>query len=250
MSIRIATISVTVGLILGATLFGASQSEAESVFSSSQTSAQTQTDLNLVKQQLMVVGVKELTEIVVHADIYTQSLDQDDIKIKLSLTRKGDKAYLLSEIHSEHFLGESPFIDLLVKVPSTLALNIKDGSGSIQVDDVSAAIELTDGSGSIVMNNIGTLALVDGSGSIIITKATGAITLQDGSGSIQINNVIGDVTIDDGSGSIKVNQVQGIVAIKDGSGGIEVANTNGLTISNSGSGSVDYHDIDGPLTLN
>jgi hypothetical protein len=287
MSIRIATISVTVGLILGATLFGASQSEAESVFSSSQTSAQTQTDLNLVKQQLTldagsltelvantgagkltVVGVKELTEIVVHADIYTQSLDQDDIEIKLSLTRKGDKAYLLSQIHSEHFLGESPFIDLLVKVPSTLALNIKDGSGSIQVDDVSADIELTDGSGSIVMNHIGTLALVDGSGSIIITKATGAITLQDGSGSIdinqasgaidlqdgsgsiQINNVIGDVTIDDGSGSIKVNQVQGIVAIKDGSGGIEVANTKGLIIHSAGSGSVDYHDIDGPLTLN
>jgi hypothetical protein len=269
MSIRIATISVTVGLILGATLFGASQGEAESVFSSSQTSAQTQTDLNLVQQQLnldagsltqlvantgagklTIIGVQGLTEVVIHADIYTQSLDQDDINIKLSLTRKGDKAYLLSEIHTEHFLGESPFIDLLVKVPSTLALDIHDGSGSIQVDDVSADIELTDGSGSIVMNHIGKLVLVDGSGSVDINQASGAIDVQDGSGSLQINNVIGDVSIEDGSGSIKVNQVQGIVAIKDGSGGIAVANTKGLTILNSGSGSVNYHDINGPLTLN
>ena len=248
MSIRIATISVTVGLILGATLFGASQSEAESVFTSS--SEQNNTNLNLVKQQLnldagsltelvantgagklTIVGVEGLKEVSVHADIYTQSLDQDDIEIKLSLTRKGDKGYLLSEIHSDHYFGESPYIDLLVEVPAALVLNIKDGSGPIQIDDVSADIELIDGSGSIVMNHIGKLVLVDGSGSINISEAKGAIELQDG------------------SGSIKVNQVSGLVKINDGSGGIDVANTKGLTIVNSGSGSVDYQNIDGPLTL-
>ncbi|MGP1832432.1 hypothetical protein ACTTBA_05065 [Shewanella frigidimarina] len=266
MSIRIATISVTVGLILGATLFGASQSEAESVFTSS--SEQNNTNLNLVKQQLnldagsltelvantgagklTIVGVEGLKEVSVHADIYTQSLDQDDIEIKLSLTRKGDKGYLLSEIHSDHYFGESPYIDLLVEVPAALALNIKDGSGPIQIDNVSADIELIDGSGSIVMNHIGKLVLVDGSGSINISEAKGAIELQDGSGSIRINHVIGDVSIEDGSGSIKVNQVSGLVKINDGSGGIDVANTKGLTIVNSGSGSVDYQNIDGPLTL-
>jgi hypothetical protein len=61
MSIRIATISVTVGLILGATLFGASQSEAESVFSSS--SEQNHTNLNLVQQQLNL-DAGSLTELV------------------------------------------------------------------------------------------------------------------------------------------------------------------------------------------
>ncbi|QDE30115.1 DUF4097 domain-containing protein [Shewanella polaris] len=285
MSIRIATISVTVGLILGATIFGASHSEAESVFSLSQQSDQAHPDLNLVQQQLKldtgsltelvaktgagkltVVGVEGLKEVEVHADIYTPSLDQDDIEIKLSLTRKGDKAYLLSEIHSDQFFGESPFIDLLVKVPSTLALNIKDGSGSIKIEDVSADIELIDGSGSIVINNIGNLVLTDGSGSVVlnntgklslidgsgsinITDVNGGIILQDGSGSIGINNVIGDVSIDDGSGSIKVEQVSGLVKINDGSGGIDVANTKGLTIVNSGSGSVDYQNIDGPLSL-
>ena len=268
MSIRIATISVTAGLILGATIFGASQSEAESVFSSLKPSLVTHADLNLVQQQLnldagsltelvantgagklTVVGVKGLNEVVVHADIYSPSLDQDDVEIKLSLTRKGNQAYLLSEIHSDHVIGESPFIDLLVKVPPTLALKINDGSGAIQIDDISADIDLTDGSGSIVINRIGKLVLVDGSGSIDITDAKGAIRLQDSSGSIRISHVVGDVAINDGSGSIKVNQVLGQVEIEDGSGSINVANTKGLIIHNAGSGSVNYHDIDGPLIL-
>jgi len=51
-TIRIATISIMVGLIVGATLFGAAQSEAELVFSSSPASEQTDTDVNLVQQQL------------------------------------------------------------------------------------------------------------------------------------------------------------------------------------------------------
>ena len=159
MSIRIVTISVTVGLILGATLFGASQSDAESVFSSYQQSEKSHPDLNLVQQQLnldastltelvaktgagklTVVGIEGLKEVAVHADIFTPTLDQDDIEIELSLTRKGDKAHLVSEINSRHFFGESPFIDIVMRVPANLALDIKDGSGAIQIDDVSANI--------------------------------------------------------------------------------------------------------------
>jgi hypothetical protein len=81
-----------------------------------------------------------------------QTLDKAKIDMTLSLTRKGDKGCWLSEIRSDHFLGGSPFIDLVVTVAPTLSLGIKDGSGPIQMDDVSADIALTYGSASIHIN--------------------------------------------------------------------------------------------------
>ncbi|GGB56839.1 DUF4097 domain-containing protein [Shewanella inventionis] len=266
MSVRIATVSVTVGLILGATLFGASQSEAESVFGVAD-SMLTDTDLTLTQQQLsldaseitqlvantgagklVIEGVDGLTQIKVSADIYTDK-DADDVDMDLSLTQKGDKGFLVASIESDGFMQESPYIDLRVQVPSTLALDLTDGSGSIRIDDVSAAINLDDGSGSIVMNNIGELTLDDGSGSVVINHAKGNLVLKDGSGSITIDHVNGWVNLVDGSGSIHISQVQGQVTISDGSGSINVNNSKGLEVVNAGSGSVNYQDIDGPIVV-
>ncbi|MCL1114811.1 DUF4097 domain-containing protein [Shewanella basaltis] len=267
MSIRIATISLTVGLVLGATIFGASYTEAESIFSLSDSAktnaelAHTQQKMTLDSQslhqlvantgagQLTVKGVEGQTQIEVTADIYTDK-DSDDVEIELTLNKQGDNAMFVADIQSDGFMEQSPFIDVLITVPTGLALDITDGSGSITISDVAANIKLKDGSGSIVMQKVGAVTLADGSGSINMKDVNGDVTLQDGSGSISISQVAGDIEVSDGSGSINIDQVNGKVTISDGSGGINVSNTKGLEIVSAGSGGVNHQHIDGPIIVN
>ncbi|GGP51912.1 hypothetical protein GCM10009347_18620 [Shewanella algicola] len=267
MSIRIATISLTVGLVLGATIFGASYTEAESIFSltdSADVNAElthTQQKMTLDSQslnqlvantgagKLTVKGVEGQTHIEVTADIYTDK-DSEDVEIELTLNKQGDNAKFVADIESDGFMEQSPFIDVLITVPAALALDITDGSGSIKISDVAAAITLKDGSGSIVMDHVGAVKLADGSGSINMKDVNGDVTLQDGSGSINISQVTGDIEVSDGSGSINIDQVNGKVTISDGSGGINVSNTKGLEIVSAGSGGVNHQDIDGPVIVN
>ncbi|MGI2174778.1 hypothetical protein [Shewanella ulleungensis] len=267
MSIRIATISLTVGLVLGATIFGASYTEAESVFSLSD-SAQVNAELTHSQQKmtldsqslsklvantgagkLTVKGIEGQKQIEVTADIYTDK-DSDDVEIELTLNKQGDNAMFVADIQSNGFMEQSPFIDVLITVPEALALDITDGSGSIKITDVSASIKLKDGSGSIVIDHVGAVTLADGSGSINMKDVNGNVTLQDGSGSINISHVMGDIDVSDGSGSINIDQVNGKVTISDGSGGINVSNTKGLEIVSAGSGGVNHQHIDGPIVVN
>ncbi|MCT8985433.1 hypothetical protein [Shewanella phaeophyticola] len=147
MSIRIATISLTVGLVLGATIFGASYTEAESVFSLSE-STEVNADLTHTQQKmtldsqslsqlvantgagkLIVKGVEGQTQIEVTADIYTDK-NSDDVEIELTLNKQGDNAKFVADIQSDGFMEQSPYIDVFITVPATLALDITDGSGA------------------------------------------------------------------------------------------------------------------------
>ncbi len=148
----------------------------------------------------------------------------------LKLEREGDSAVLHGYFeHDGWNLGDSPSIRLEVEVPGRVGLDIEDGSGSMQVWDVSGDIKIDDGSGSLQMSNVG-----------------GDIEIEDGSGSVTIEGVGGDISIDDGSGSITIRDVRGSVVIDDGSGGITVTDVDAdLTIVDDGSGSLNFARIDG-----
>jgi hypothetical protein len=195
--------------------------------------------------KLEIQGIEGLNEIELVASIYAY----DDSKVELSLDSHSQRAELIAKIQHSGMSNESPYIDLVLNVPAMMMLDIKDGSGSIKINDVMADIELVDGSGSIQIEGGKKLAITDGSGSITIKDTTGALALTDGSGSINLENIGGNVAIDDGSGSINVKQVQGLVVINDGSGSINVTHAQGLTVKNAGSGSVNYSDISGSVNL-
>jgi hypothetical protein len=195
--------------------------------------------------KLEILGVEGLNEIELVASIYAY----DDSKVELSLESHSQRGELIANIQHSGMLKESPYIDILLKVPALMMLDIKDGSGSIKINGVMADIELVDGSGSIQIEGGKKLAITDGSGSITIKDTRGPLALTDGSGSIKLKNIGGNVAIDDGSGSINVKQVQGLVVINDGSGSINVTHAQGLTVKNAGSGSVNYSDISGSVNL-
>ncbi|KAA9132733.1 hypothetical protein F3N42_05835 [Marinihelvus fidelis] len=141
------------------------------------------------------------------------------------------------------------YVDLEIRVPETLpldvrdssggmdienvgALKVKDSSGHIDISDVNGPVELSDSSGGIELEDIeGDVHIVsDSSGEISGEDINGSVLVsRDSSGSIQFENVQGDVVVErDSSGSISVRNVGGDFRVgKDGSGGISHKNVTG-----------------------
>ncbi|MGI1945464.1 DUF4097 family beta strand repeat-containing protein [Shewanella glacialipiscicola] len=194
---------------------------------------------------LEIIGVEGLTQIKLVADIYSN----DDSKVILTLEKKANKAKLKADIEQSGFNHDSPYIDLKLRVPANLALDIDDGSGAILISKMTADINVKDGSGELTINGGNHVSIEDGSGDIEVSQINGNLTIDDGSGAIKVTDVRGNITIDDGSGNIEVANVQNPVTITDGSGDINVFNTKGLTILSAGSGDVKFNKIDGPVSM-
>lgn len=185
---------------------------------------------------LDVIGASGTDEIVVTATIQVAEDDEEKARkviesgIVLSLEKSGDAAVLKSYFEGGFMnFGDSPRVQLEVRVPERLALNIDDGSGSIVVQSVSGNIELEDGSGSILLTNVGgDVEIDDGSGSISVEGVNGDLIIGDGSGSIKVRDVAGSVTVDDGSGSINVSDVEkDLIIEEEGSGSLNFSNIRG-----------------------
>jgi len=147
--------------------------------------------INVGAGSLDVAGVEGLDTIEVKATIVIADADDDDGRkiieknLELTLERDGNSAELKSEFDKSFWgFSSSGRVDLEVRAPSTLALSIDDGSGSMDISDFSAEVRIDDGSGSIDVQNVGALRIDDGSGSIDVRGTTGAVYVNDGSGSL------------------------------------------------------------------
>jgi len=190
---------------------------------------------------LRVVGDSSLRDIEVTARIVAKGISEkrmDDFiadKIRLSLEKRGDAAVLVSEVKSGfrifHF-GRDAYIDLTVRMPEALNLDIDDSSGSVEVESVDGNLRLVDGSGSIDIRAVaGDVEIDDGSGGIDVRDIGGDVSVDDGSGEIEINDVRGNVVVDDGSGSIRIDRVEKDVRIESaGSGGVHIGSVKGRVI--------------------
>ena len=185
---------------------------------------------------LEIVGVSGATEILVTATIRVPERDAAKARKKiesdmiLTLEKDSDKAVLKADFEQGMWRwGDSPSIELEVRMPEGLHLLVDDGSGSIDVSNVRGDITLDDGSGSIEMKDVGgNIKIDDGSGSISVAGAGGDVSINDGSGSIKVRGVAGSVIVDDGSGSIDVSDVEkDFIVVDDGSGGIDFSNIAG-----------------------
>jgi len=184
---------------------------------------------------LVIEGVSDIQSIYVVATINVPDESTEKAKeiiaseLKLSLEKVRDRARL--EAHFDHRswgFGDPPTVDLEIRVPQGLALEVDDGSGSMKVINVGADVSIDDGSGSIRVEQVNNLVIDDGSGSIEIIGVAGDVSVEDGSGSITVEHVGGSVTIDDGSGGIAVNDVeQDLIIVDDGSGSLKTADIRG-----------------------
>jgi hypothetical protein len=178
---------------------------------------------------LRIDGKAGAGEIAVHGTACaSREADLEDIRLKAH--RSGSEAIVEAVIpDSFNWLGSERRLDLVLDVPSGVALEVEDGSGSIEIRHVAAAA-VQDGSGELVIEDVaGEVRITDGSGAISVREAGSVVIDEDGSGGITISGVRGNVLIkDDGSGSISVREVAGDFTVEDdGSGGIDHAAVQG-----------------------
>lgn len=178
---------------------------------------------------------------------------QDDLdEIRIITRRQGSTLEIIAEYPNYRMSwGRSASLDMQISLPSSLDLEIDDGSGSIDVRDA-GSVRIDDGSGSIRVTGARSLWIDDGSGDIDIRDIRGPVEIRDGSGDIDIRQITGTVRIrDDGSGDIDIEEVTENVFIDDdGSGGIWVASVGGdLIVGDHGSGGFSFDRISGAVSV-
>ena len=127
---------------------------------------------------------------------------------------------------SDRSLYNNISIDYEVTVPNSVALNLRSGSGDLEVDNVGRFLAASSGSGSVRAHQV-----------------HGPADLHSGSGDIELEETTaGDVKAQTGSGSIRVHGLNGSFRARTGSGDIEAdGHLAGMSNLSSGSGSVRLH---------
>ena len=151
-------------------------------------------------------------------------------------------------------------IDYEISAPKAVALDLRSGSGDVEVDNVGRFLKSETGSGSIRAHGIeGPSDLHTGSGDIELQeKGSGEVHAATGSGSIRINGLSGTLTARTGSGDIEANgNLTGPSKLQTGSGSIRahVARESHLSVdATTGSGSIriagntsDHHHLSAPI---
>ncbi len=180
--------------------------------------------------------------------------------IKLIAERRGDEIYIKADMPDDRdgYFGrngddwDNMALDLTIEVPSSLPLEVDDGSGEAEFTST-GALDFEDGSGEIHIRDAkGDVRVRDGSGSIIIEGVQGSVRVSDGSGEIRARDVTGNFTVDeDGSGGIDVSSVGGTMRVEnDGSGNIDVDRVSGdFVVEHDGSGSIRYDTVKGSVRI-
>ena len=216
---------------------------------------------------LDIVGKSGMSSVEAHGTACAAKESQLD-GIQLIAERRGDTLWIESVFEEGLMNSGNRGLSFTVELPDSLPLDVKDGSGSLKITDVSS-LQLVDGSGEATIRGVhgdltvddgsgglhvseihGSARIEDGSGSLSVRTVHGPVDIEDGSGSLDIDDVTGDLTVRDGSGGVSIRHVVGAVRVRDGSGGIDVDDVEGdLTIAEAGSGGVDVHNVSGRIDV-
>ncbi len=117
-------------------------------------------------------------------------------------------------------------IDYEISAPKGVALNLRSGSGDVEIDNLGRFLKADTGSGSIRAHGIG-----------------GPAEVHTGSGDVDMEqNGPGEVKASTGSGSIRLHSLNGALTARTGSGDIDADGTIvGESRMQSGSGSIRLH---------
>lgn len=161
-------------------------------------------------------------------------------ELQLTQQRQGDVATAVTVIPDSGsslklFGRRYAYIDVQVRMPAALKLELRDSSGDVEIDGLRNGLDLTDSSGDIDLRDLG-----------------GAVRISDTSGDIDADGVEGDVTIDaDSSGDIELRNVRGDAYVRnDSSGDVEFHHVGGhARIDHDSSGDIVFDDIGGDAAV-
>lgn len=181
------------------------------------------------------------------------SREADLAQIRLVPRREGDRLVVAVEMpENNDWFGGQRTLDLELRVPARLALDVRDSSGEAEVRGV-ASLRMQDSSGELHIADIpGAVRVEDSSGELEVRNVGSLHVPHDSSGEIDVVGVRGDVAIDsDSSGGIGVRDIGGSVTVgSDSSGDIEVENVAGtFTVESDGSGGIEHRGVRGAVRI-
>jgi len=175
-------------------------------------------------------------------------------EVKLIAEQRGGTIYIEADIPENRDWrdDDNQSLDLTIEVPSDLPIDVKDGSGDLEIRNV-GALELSDGSGEAVIEHVGgDLRVSDGSGTVHINDVRGDVSVTDGSGLLDIRDVEGGVEIGSkGSGELRITSVAKSVRVRaKGSGTVDVSHVGGdFVVERKASGDIQYSDVKGRVDV-
>ncbi len=142
------------------------------------------------------------------------------------IEQSGNEVHIGNVRPEDRRLYNNITIDYEVSAPKTVALNLRSGSGDVEVDNLGRFLKGQTGSGNVRAHGIG-----------------GPSELQSGSGDIELEvNAPGEVRTSTGSGNIRVHGLDGALTARTGSGDIEAdGSITGSSRLQTGSGNIRVH---------
>ena len=187
----------------------------------------------------MEINPSESDKIEVYAKVYVSEKSAEKAyalalrSLNLSLENTASRTKLESQFDEvrDRIRNGKYSIDLMIKVPKHIEIEIEDGAGDIEMRDLKNNFSCSDQSGDITLDNVaGIIKIDDGSGDISIYghKATlngeNVGEIKDASGDIVIKNAIQSLSITDGAGDLEISNLTGSLNITDGPGDVEIRN--------------------------
>ena len=205
---------------------------------------------------LEVTGVSGSDKAVIHGKACASKekwLEESEVHISSGRRAEIDVDLPQADSGWLSFGSNYAWIDLEVRVPEDLALEVNDSSGDIFLSNI-AAVELQDSSGDIEIEDArGAVTIRDSSGDIDVDVASGDLTIvSDSSGDIYASEIDGTVLVEqDSSGDIRISHVsKDVVVERDSSGDITVIDVGGdFRVLKDGSGSIRSDDVAGEVQL-
>ena len=143
-------------------------------------------------------------------------------------------------------------LDLMIQLPSGIALDVVDTSGAAFFRNV-GALRIVHGDGRLEADTVaGSVDITDGNGDILVGFVGGNVHIVDGGGGIHLFRIHGSVDIPKaGNGEIKLFDVGGDVRVGSKSSGEVVANGIGgsLFVTARGDGSIEYRGVKGRIEI-
>lgn len=171
-------------------------------------------------------------------------------------SRSGNRVTVIPH-QAEHqtfsmFGSHYAYIDLQVRVPESLAIEVKTNSGDADIRGV-AALDFSAHSGDLLLHRVAGDVSVDVHSGDVIAEDIGSLNVRHaGSGDIRASGVRGDVKVGNvGSGDLGFAEIgRGVQVDSIGSGDINVDHANGdVLVGSIGSGDVNVVGIGGDFTV-
>ncbi|HET8595203.1 MAG TPA: DUF4097 family beta strand repeat-containing protein, partial [Intrasporangium sp.] len=147
----------------------------------------------------------------------------DELAERFIIEQRGDEVIVQApKLRDSIFSFTKGSVDVDVTLPERSVLDVRSGSGDIDVTGLMDRAHAATGSGDVTLDEFNGGELKSGSGDIEARVVRGDLTLKTGSGDVKLDTTSAPVELVSGSGDVTVRRVDGPLRAKTGSGDLVI----------------------------